>query len=251
MAAPTGIEAEIYASPVKLSDTRVKVRLDKAVASTNFVDEFAGSTLDATLWSAIIPTDSEVSVSGGALHLRAYDSNGYPVVWSMPGKTFPLDVSIGWTLEWTLAFPAITGFGVFFRIVDLTNDAAIVAIKCNQADGLTLEMPDGTNRESLGLDTASYNYTLVYTPAAGGTAATYELTRDGISKGTMSATNRQAWSIVIGNGSIQTDIMSWTQMTVGRVDVNLASPESQDWPDWSDREEDADGHWWGRIPWVG
>ena len=250
MAAPTGIEAEIYASPIKLSDTRVKVRLDKALATTNFVDEFAGSSLDPTLWSAITPTGSEVSVDGGNLHLQAYDTNGYPVVWSTPGKTFPLDPTIGWTLEWTLAFPVITGFGVFFRVIDLANENAIVAIKCNQADGLTVEMPDGTRRESLGLDTNSYNYTLVYTPATNIAAGSYELTRGGVSKGTMAATDRQAWAIVIGNGSIQTNVGNWTHMDIARIDVNLDSVETQDWPEWTDREEDSDNHWWGRIPWV-
>lgn len=249
MAAPTGIEAEIYASPVKLSETRVKVRLDRLLASANFCDEFGGSVLDTDLWSFIHPPGGSIAVAGGKLSLSATDTNAYPVVWSQPGKTFPLDLTIGWTLEWTMEFPVITGYGVFCRVIDLAHDAAIVAIKCNTADGYTVEMPDGTNIESLGADTGSHSYELIYTPATNTTAASYELKRDSVSKNTMSATGRQAWSVVIGNGSIQTSVGNWTQMAIARVDVNLISVEQQSWPDWSDREQ-VGSEWWGRLPWV-
>lgn len=249
MAFPTGAEIEIYGSPVKQSEARVKVRLDNPVASSNFLDEFSGTDVDTALWSYTRPAGGTIQVTGGELVLKGASTNAYPVVWAIPGKCFPLDTSIGWTLEWTMRFPAINGFGVFFRVVDLTNDAAIVAIKCNTADGLTVEMPDGTAVESLGADTGSHDFTLVYTPATGGNAATYELTRDAVSKKTMNVDDRQAWSIVIGNGSVQTSIGNWTQLNISRVDVNLTSAESQNWPGWTDREQ-VGSEWWGYLPWV-
>lgn len=250
MAAPTGTEAEIYASPVKQSEARVKVRLDRPIATSDFVDEFSGSELDDDLWASWCPAGGSITVSGGNLLLRAYDTNGYPVVWAKPGQCFPRDLSIGWTLEWTMSFPEITGYGVFFRVVDLTHDQAIVAIKCNAADGLTVEMPDGTRIEELGQDTSSYSYELIYTPATNIAASQYELKRGGVSKNTMAATGRQAWSIVLGNMSVQTAVGDWTHLSVSRVDVNLVSNETQDWPEWTDREEDGNNQWWGYIPWL-
>lgn len=249
MAVPTGTELEIYASPTKTSEVRVKVRLDIPLATTNFVDEFSGSSLDTALWSSIIPPNCSVIVSGGKLTLAGVDTNGFPMVWSMPGITFPSDLSIGWTMEWTMDYPSITGYGVFFRVCDLQNDAAIVAIKANTAQGFTVEMPDGTVRESLGINTSSHDFELIYTPPTNTAAGQYEIKRNGVSKGTMASTGRQAWYIAIGNSAIQTAIGTWTTISVNRVDVNLTSTESQTWPSWTDREQ-VGSEWWGRLPWL-
>lgn len=250
MAAPSGIQAEIYKSQWKTAGKiRVKIRLDRTLADVDFVDEFAaGAVPDPLKWSTWIPTNTSVVVAGGKLTLASTaDTNGFPVVQSLPGRTFPQDLSIGWTLEWTMEFPIITGYGVFFRVCDLQNAEAIVAIKCNTADGLGLHMPDGTELENLGADVGSHDYILVYTPPTNTAAGQYELFRDAVSKGVIASTGRQAWYIAIGNGSVQVAKGPWTNIAVSRVDVNLVAPEQQSWPGWTDREV-ISTETWGRIP---
>jgi hypothetical protein len=250
MAAPTGIDKEIYASPIKRARARVKIRLDRPLASSNFVDEFGDASFDTTLWSSSIPVGGTLTEAGGKLTLSATATNGFPTVQSQPGLTFPNDISIGWTMEWTMDYPSITGYGVFFRVCDIENEKAIVAIKNNTADGYTIEMPDGTVIEDLGAaHTTSHDYELIYTPPTNIAAGQYELKRDTVSKGTIASTGRQAWYIAIGNKSIQTAIGTWTSIAIARVDVNLDSGESQDWPDWTDREQSGT-EWWGRLPHV-
>lgn len=251
MAVPTGTALEIFKSPYKeATRLRVKVRLDRPIASTNFVDEFASGP-DTALWSIWKPPNTSATVGGGKLTLQSTaGTNGFPVVQSLPGRAFPLDKTIGWTLEFTMDYPTITGFGCFFRVGDLENAEAILAIKNNTADGYTIEMPDGTEIEDLGAShTDSHDYELIYTPATNIAAAQYELKRDTVSKGTIAATGRQAWQIVIGNGSIQSNLGGWTTIQVARVDVNLDSNEATDFPDWTDKETSG-GETWGRLPWV-
>lgn len=249
MSAPSGIEKEIYKSQCKTAGrVRAKIRLDRTLASVNFVDEFAGAVLDPALWSSWQPTNTSITIAGGKLTLASTaDTNGFPVVESLPGISFPQDLSIGWTLEWTMEFPIITGYGVFFRVCDIQNPDAIVAIKCNTADGLGLHMPDGTELENLGADVGSHDYSLVYTPPTNIAAGQYELFRDAVSKGTIPSTGRQAWYIAIGNGSVQVAMGSWTNIAVSRVDVNLVAPEQQSWPGWTDKEV-IGSETWGRIP---
>src|SRR3972149_3385846 len=224
MSVPTGIEAEIYASSVKTSDIRVKIQLDRVRAETNFVDEFAGATLNPALWNKIQPSNTIVEVTGGKLKLRStLATNAFPVVWSMPGKTFPQDPSIGWTLEFTIDFPPITGFGVFFQVIDLVNANPIMGIEVNSVD-YSIQMPWQTEIESLGAGhTTSHDYELIYTPPVGAGAGSYELKRDTVSKGTLSASSRPAWAIVIGNGTVQTTEADWTEVNVNSVDVKLAT----------------------------
>ena len=250
MAVPTGIDREIYKSQWKTAGkVRVKIRLDRTLADVDFVDEFAGAVLDTDLWSSWQPTNTSITVAAGKLTLASTaETNGFPVVQSLPGQTFPQDLSIGWTLEWTMEFPVITGYGVFFRVCDLQNQEAIVAIKNNTADGYTIEMPDGTVIEDLGLaHVASHDYELVYTPPTNIAAGTYKLYRDTVLKGTIASTGRQAWYIAIGNGSVQVSKGNWTTIAVERVDVNLVVPEQQSWPGWTDREV-IGTETWGRIP---
>ena len=258
MSVPTGIEAEIYASSVKTSDIRVKIQLDRVRAETNFVDEFAGATLNPALWNKIQPSNTIVEVTGGKLKLRStLATNAFPVVWSMPGKTFPQDPSISWTLEFTIDFPTITGFGVFFQVIDLVNANPIMGIEVNSLD-YSIQMPWQTEIESLGAGhTTSHDYELIYTPPVGAGAGSYELKRDTVSKGTLSASSRPAWAIVIGNGTVQTTEADWTEVNVSRVDVNLVTVEDQDYPEWTDREQitiyDGAGenaHPFGRLPTV-
>src|SRR3990172_11674264 len=103
---PSGIELEIYKSPYKLAgNIRVEVKLDTPLMTANFTDPFSGSALDADLWSSFIPTGGSISVSGGTVTLTSANSNAFPTIESKPGKTFPLDASIPWTLAWTQRFP--------------------------------------------------------------------------------------------------------------------------------------------------
>ena len=251
MAAPTGIDREIYKLQCKTTGRyRFKIRLDRPIADADFVDEFAGAVLDTDLWNSWQPTNTSITVAGGKLTLASTaDTNLFPMVESKHGKNFPQDLSIGWTLEWTMEFPIITGYGVFFRVCDIQNAEAIVAIKCNTADGLGLHMPDGTELENLGADVSSHDYALVYTPPTNMIAGQYELFRDAVSKGTIFSEGRQAWYIAIGNGSVQVAMGAWTNIAVSRVDVNLVTPEVQSWPGWTDKEV-IGTETWGRIPFV-
>jgi hypothetical protein len=253
MAIPAGAEIPIYASPYKgAGEVRVYLKLDKPIADANFVDEFAGAALDVTKWSSWQPANTTITEAGGKLTLASTAStNGFPVVQSIPGKTFPSDPSIGWTLDWTMDFPVLTGYGVFFRVCDLENNAAIVAIKNNSGpDNYQVFMPDwpeGAQLETLGAGhTASHDYSLVYTP---GSPGQYELFRDTVSKGTLSSLGRQAWYIVIGNGSVQVGKGDWTSIAVSRVAVTQDSLETQVYPDWATPVAEADGNW-SYIPHV-
>ncbi|MEE9401264.1 MAG: hypothetical protein V3V32_04515 [Dehalococcoidia bacterium] len=245
-------QREIYKNPYKTAGlVRVRIRLDKPVAGIDFVDEFAGGALDPDKWSSWQPPNTSITVAGGRVTLQSTaETNGFPVIQSVPGKTFPLDRSIGWTMEFTIDFPTITGFGVQFRVCDLQQPTSIIEIECNEDAGYTVEMPAGNVVESLGLDTSEYNFTLQYIPPTNIANASYELRRGGVLKGTLDATDRQAWYIFAGNGSVQTNLGNWTTLRVNRVDVNLVSAESQDYPIWTDKETLGDGSVWGRLPWV-
>ncbi len=266
MAVPTGIDLEIYSMPWKTAgDIRALIRLDKPKVAADVEENFDGATLDSTLWSYIQPDNSTITVSGGKLTLAQADGNGFPVVWSVPGMLLPYDRSLGWTLEWTIDWPNVTGFGTFFRVCDLSGGGAIVAIRNNDADGYEVYMPDTQGNstpgpddptavllENLGADhTTSHDYELIYTPATNTTAAQYELKRDGVSKGTLDATNRHAWYVAIGNGSVQTNVGEWSTIAVSNVHLHYTgAAETQSYPDWTDRET-IDGEVWGRLPFLG
>jgi hypothetical protein len=157
-----------------------------------------------------------------------------------------------------MSFPVITGFGVFFRIVDMQHEQAICAVKNNEAHGYIVTFPDGNSPGGLGEGTATvvksrgfghistHSYELIYTPAG----PTYELKEDGISLGTISAANRQAWAIVIGNGTIQTNIGSWTNIKVDSVTVTTLSFETFTAPSWAGTTFLVGAETWGYLPWL-
>ncbi|KKN82085.1 hypothetical protein LCGC14_0313520 [marine sediment metagenome] len=254
MAVPTGVEREIYASPHKFSDVRVRIRLDRAKATQNFVDEFGGGSLDDDLFDSITPPNGVITVAAGKLSLSVGAAdNGYPIVWSRAGKTFPFDRSIGYTLEWTMDYTTVGGFGTKFQIIDLQNADAIVTINNDVAEGYSIHMPTLTEIENLGAShTTSHDYEFIYVPATNLANATYELKRDTVSKGTIDATNRHAWVFAIGNGRVQDqESTDWSQINVARVDVNLDSNESEGFPEWSDRDTTIEsGETWGFLPWL-
>jgi hypothetical protein len=254
VSAPTGEEREIYKSQVKTAGKiRVKIRLDRPIASADFIEDFGGAALDTAKWSSWQPSNTSITVAGGKLTLASTaNTNGFPVVQSLPGL-FPTDLSIGWTLQWTMDFPTITSYGTFFRVCDLEHNAAIAAIKANVL-AYEVFIPDwpesAVAQEDLGAShTTSHDYELVYTPPTPIAAGQYELFRDTVSKGTLPSAGRQAWHIVIGNGSVQVGQGGWTSIAVDNVHLHLTAPEVQAWPEWTDREV-VGSEWWGRLPGI-
>ncbi|KKK72198.1 hypothetical protein LCGC14_2906310, partial [marine sediment metagenome] len=171
MAAPTGIEKEIYHSPAKTAGKcRVKIRLDRPIMSATISEDFDDSSIDTDLWSTWTKPDTSITEAGTVVTLASTaETNAFPIMQTLPGKSFPYDLSIGWDLEVTLRFPTTTGFGVFFLVGDLKNAKAILAIKNNTDDGCTVELPDGTNKRTISSPGSAFKVKLSYTPIAGAT----------------------------------------------------------------------------------
>ncbi len=268
MAVPVGIEEEIYRSPGKgPGDLRVWLRLDRPRLDADIVEEFSGSWPGTTM-ARWIPALGTVTVAAGELQLSTTDdTNAFPVVEGLPGAWFPRDRSLPWDHKWTMRFPKITGFGVWYRVGDLRNNAAIAEVKNDIASGYSIKLL-GTEVENLGgSHTTEHSFILRYTPATASAAAQYELFRDAVSKGTGDATDKQAFYWMAGNNNIpQSSIGDWSDIYISRVETDMTGAfEAQNYPFWTDKATISaafraisdgpfaaadDGQVWGRLPWL-
>lgn len=133
-------------------------------------------------------------------------------------------------MEAKVKFPNIYGNGVFFRVCSLEARDAVLAVKCNWADGLTVEGPDQQNIWwSNGHDYGWHVYKLTYTAQT----KMYEVFVDGVSKGTYNAVGYRADYIVVGNSVARQGIPGdWTEVEVDYVDVT-GTVEIFEIPDWA------------------
>jgi hypothetical protein len=243
---PTTEEMEIYKSPIKQFEVRAAVRLDQPIFISPFEDQFAGSSVDRTLWDLKKPTWGVATVSGGVLTLGANGDAISPAwVVSKPNLAFPKNTTTSWTLETRVRFPTITGFGMFFRVGSLEYKEAVFAIKCNE-NYLQVKLPDSSSYvegetdgevwRASGSKTDWRRYKLVYNARARTYTVYIDEDDDGVFETgpfSTSAVGKRADFIVIGNSTARQGWLgAWTRLQVSYVTVTGVS-ESLELPDWA------------------
>lgn len=228
---PTFEEARLYKAPFKMFDIRISIRLDYPLFDGHFRDDFDGTVLDSAKWDKKVPSWGVLTVSGGTA-LCGVAGPAISPAWfsSKPNITFPKDQNTNWTMEARVKFPNIYGNGVFFRVCSLEARDAVLAVKCNLADGLTVEGPDQqTTHWSNGVDYGWHTYKLTFTA----NTKMYEVFVDGVSEGTYSAVGYRADYIVVGNSVARQGLVGdWTEIEVDYVDVT-GTAETMEIPNWA------------------
>jgi len=237
MPVPTTEEAEIYKSAYKLFDIRAYIRLDHPLYESPFEDHFLGAALDENKWYRFLPSWGTLTVAGSTILLGTSIPAISPAwVCSKEAIAFPNVQKDYWVHEWRMRFPTITGYGVFYRVCSLDSPEAIVAVKCNLADGLTLEFQDGTRVWQPGADSTWNRFRFEYLPDTDQYRLTADADDDGIFElgpWTISATNLKPDYIVIGNSTArQPWLGTWTEIEVDYVRTTGVS-ELYDIPVWA------------------
>ncbi len=239
MPIPTFDEAQIYKSPTITSEVRVAVELDRPLFSGSFSDHFEGDAIDATKWYVDSPSWGIVTVAGSTVTL-AVDGSAIRPPWlqTRHNAAFPLRRDTDWVMTARLRWPAVTGYGVFFRVCghfrrdDLHN---IFTGEYGELGGhFSLFGQQVTELPAIG-PSDWQRVRLTYRAAAQTYTAEVDTNDDGVYEDslTLDAEGCYAEAVVIGNSTaIQGAMGTWTQIEVDYVEVSGTADATPD-PDWA------------------
>ncbi len=257
MAAPTGVEREIYKSPVKKAETRIFVQIDEPTFISPFFEDFLGTGLDATRWDYRTYSWGIVSLSGSVLTVGVNGSAiSVPYVASKPRVVFPRSTANDFTLELRMRFESLAGHGNFVMVGSLETSYRPLQISGNTADGVQVSLEGLAGcLTSMGTITSWFRVRLVYDASANTHTLYVDDNDDGVYAliGSGSASNRHPDQIVIGNSvAIQGADAPWSKINVDYIQVTGTS-EPQILPDWVGSEYNYDmlgyqDELWAQLP---